>query len=298
MEVTPWAAMGPSPHESRYIPWRTEVPTLRCPSDPGKGLPSYGRTNYAACLGDGVSYTTSGPGGWHGGMMVWRDQQDTGTQPWTTVSGRTQYTRAGCRGVFIPRLDSQFRNILDGLANTIMCGEIPTDLGDLDKRTTPVRTGSHNNATTSPLGNPSACQDLNYVDPERPQFWIPGAANSGNINPTNGMAGRSQFGRGYRWAVAVPAQTGFLTILPPNRELCNAYNEHSESTAPAGSRHQGGAHVLMADGAVKFVTDSIEAGDSRARSIFLNNTPGNKSPYGLWGALGSRGAKEVIEEDL
>ncbi|SMP73472.1 prepilin-type N-terminal cleavage/methylation domain-containing protein [Neorhodopirellula lusitana] len=53
-------AMGPQPdltleqHSDigNYDPWLTNIPTLRCPSDPGIGLPAQGRTNYAACLGD------------------------------------------------------------------------------------------------------------------------------------------------------------------------------------------------------------------------------------------------------
>ena len=54
----------------------------------------------------------------------------------------------------------------------------------------------------------------------------------------------------------------------------------------------------MADGAVTFITDSIEAGDQRAEPIHLNNRPGAKSPFGLWGALGTRAAREVIAEQL
>ena len=68
--------------------------------------------------------------------------------------------------------------------------------------------------------------------------------------------------------------------------------------SPASSRHQGGAHVLMGDGAVIFMTDSVEAGDQRAAAIKHDNRPGKGSPYGLWGALGSRAAKERIEEQL
>jgi prepilin-type processing-associated H-X9-DG protein len=69
----------------------------------------------------------------------------------------------------------------------------------------------------------------------------------------------------------------------------------------ASSRHPGGAHVLMADGAVIFITDSIEAGDQSAPQVWDNRnaTPaGSASPYGLWGALGTRANKEVIEEQL
>ena len=58
----------------------------------------------------------------------------------------------------------------------------------------------------------------------------------------------------------------------------------------------------MTDGAIKFITDSIEAGDGRAGGVWLNGTgpqaPGSQSPYGLWGALGTRANKEVIEEEI
>ena len=62
----------------------------------------------------------------------------------------------------------------------------------------------------------------------------------------------------------------------------------------------------MGDGAVIFMTDSVEAGDSRAPMVWLNgmnvgppsNYPGSESPYGLWGALGTRANKETIEEQL
>lgn len=58
----------------------------------------------------------------------------------------------------------------------------------------------------------------------------------------------------------------------------------------------------MADGAVVFVTDSIEAGDSTIGTVRRGATgvraPGSESPYGLWGALGTKASKEVIEEQL
>ena len=62
----------------------------------------------------------------------------------------------------------------------------------------------------------------------------------------------------------------------------------------------------MADGAVIFMTESVEAGDSRSPQVWLNganvgppsNVVGAPSPYGLWGALGTRGNKETIQEQL
>ena len=92
------------------------------------------------------------------------------------------------------------------------------------------------------------------------------------------------------------ASSGVFTNLPPNSELCLDAWVEGGGAASASSRHQGGAHVLMADGAVVFITDSIEAGDSRYNIGSI--PPGEKSPYGLWGALGTRAGKETIEEQL
>ena len=79
----------------------------------------------------------------------------------------------------------------------------------------------------------------------------------------------------------------------------------SDGVCPPSSRHQGGAHILMGDGAVIFMTDSVEAGDSRMGPVWRRNNnsqsllpPGSQSPYGLWGALGTRAMKETIEEQL
>ena len=84
---------------------------------------------------------------------------------------------------------------------------------------------------------------------------------------------------------------------PPNSGVCT-YDQDawSDGNYSASSNHPGGAHVLMADGAVKFITDSIEAGNKRFNAN--NLIAGQQSPYGLWGALGTRANSEVIEEEL
>ncbi|KLU06453.1 type II protein secretion system [Rhodopirellula islandica] len=267
----PWPAMGPSPTRLDYGPWVTEMPTFRCPSDPGSGLPAFGRTNYAASFGDSV-YNV------HEGGLNDYLQPD---------SVRSEETRASARGFFVMHKNMAFRDILDGLSNTIAAGEIATDLGDDDKRTIAVDQASW---IAGPSKNPAWCaiQLPNWIDPERPQFWGPAA--DPRVPVTDG--------RGFRWADAYQNFSACNTALAPNRELCTTDTASLLTSFPTSSRHQGGVHVLMGDGAVKFITDSIEAGNSGAEPIWRWNTPGAQSPYGLWGALGTRSSKEVINGEF
>ncbi|MEM9369092.1 MAG: DUF1559 domain-containing protein [Planctomycetota bacterium] len=265
----PFSPMGPTPDEILYTPWVTEVATFRCPSDPGRGLPALGRTNYAACLGDSAERAHQG---------AWANN----TTPMGTINATlAREIRGSGRGVFTVHEDRKFRDILDGLANTIAAAEIATDLGDNDARTRALRRG------WSFVRNypPNDC--ANFVDPLRPQFWDPSQNTVGAVD-----------GRGYRWAAMRPNYSAFFTAQPPNSEICNEQNAGNSGWYAASSRHQGGVHALMADGAVKFITDSIEAGNQSHLSINAYRTPGATSPYGLWGSLGTKSAKEVIDGEF
>jgi prepilin-type processing-associated H-X9-DG protein len=101
-----------------------------------------------------------------------------------------------------------------------------------------------------------------------------------------------------QWAFAMPFNQCVSMTTPPNSELCIDEWDEGGGSLSVSSRHQGGAHILMGDGAVIFMTDSVEAGDQRTPSIWYQNNPGAASPYGLWGALGSRAYKERIDEQL
>ncbi len=193
----PWPAMGPVPTQARYVPWSTEIPTIRCPSDPGVGLPALGRTNYAVCLGDSYYWSIRGP------------RQFNANGELLENSNWARHSRAADRGVFVQHKEAKFRDILDGLANTIAMGEIATDLGDRDIRTI----GEHEPTQAWALirDNPKWCADQNYIDPQRPRFWAPGIPVWGVTN-----------GRGYRWADHRVEMSGFHTILPPNSEICAA----------------------------------------------------------------------------
>ncbi|MEM1228192.1 MAG: DUF1559 domain-containing protein [Planctomycetota bacterium] len=280
-----YSAMGPNPRmtlanhsPNQYDPWLTNVPFLRCPSDPGIGLPAQGRTNYATCLGDSAHRSHTGG----------RDDMGRNQLPNGTIL--TNQSRAACRGAFVPRETTRFRDFLDGLSNTIMMGEICTDLGDNDVRTRAV----DGVANIFAEGNSTFCQNLR--DPERPLFW-----DLDNATPRGG----GQNARGYKWAYGRIFFSGMNTILPPNREVCmnntGGNVVHFEGVCPPSSRHQGGVHVLMGDGAIKFITDSIEAGNSQSAHVRVGAAylpPGSASPFGLWGALGTRASREVIDEEI
>jgi len=295
-------AFGPRPSTIQYTPWATDIPTFRCPSDPNYGLPALGRTNYAACVGDGMYQM-------HIGVNFHPNQMASGsaTGPWFYGTHEPTMLRARCglRGAFVPRKSMNFNEIIDGLSNTIAVAEIATDTGlgtantatgvPQDIRTIAAFSASSNHLLI--LNNPKLCEPR--LDPTRPKFWLPGGNFSGLDNR-----------RGYRWADYLPILTQVNTILPPNSELC--WNNNSNEffgVAPPSSFHQGGCHIVLCDGSVKFITDSIEAGNPRSPTVYCNYSTsanvtngvespvpvGSQSPYGIWGALGTRGSADFVE---
>lgn len=278
-----YQAMGPLPSMSLteynpnpYEPWITNIPSYRCPSDPGQGLPSMGRTNYAACMGDANHQTREGESYRRGDGTI--------------NTGAATNVNTACRGAFIYRKQTKFRDFLDGLSNTIVCGEILSDLGDNDIRTTPANNGGRT-ANQWRTGGILRCRG--GIDATRPLFWDPGQA----------IEASSEERRGSKWMCAIVLYSGFFTMLPPNTETCFHGNRHDEYITSTSSRHQGGTHVLMGDGAVKFITNSIEAGNSNSPQVKegddANTLPaGSQSPYGLWGSLGTRASSEIIDTEF
>ncbi len=270
MGFVPWNNDGALDDDSiTYIPYLTQVTTYRCPSDPVVHL-GQAQTNYAVCYGDGLRHVGANWKRAYPGVT-----QDDGSK----------------RGVFVRDGLFGFRDILDGLSNTIMAGEIVVgDGGDGLIKGHFSQFGS-SILPGNVLANPSLVKSGPHIDPSRPQFFSDAVrANPALFDP-----------RGRRWADGHFSMTGFTTTLSPNSPSYrnDTYN-HFSGLMSAGSHHQGGAHILMSDGAVKFVTDSIDTGNSQAsspssRGLFY--TPeGSASPYGLWGALGTRGNKEVIDQ--
>ena len=274
-----WSPMGPPPWVREYDPWQTEVSLLRCRADGVEGLPAHGRTNYAFCLGDAVHWLNTGPTRFVSSEHRW-------------VTDRRRQVDVSGRGCFVPRRPLSFRDITDGLNHTAMLGEILTHDESAD-----IRTCGHLTVDWSDvLNRPNLVDDEKWRSADQPMVWCPDSP------VPDALAGRpNDQRRGYRWADGAALYTGFNTILPPNREIFLAGGDAGIGMLPPSSRHPGGVHIAMADASVQFVSDSIDAGDPAAPTVQWH--PGEElpaepvaSPYGVWGAMGTRAAEESPSE--
>ncbi|WP_168219298.1 DUF1559 domain-containing protein [Limnoglobus roseus] len=71
------------------------------------------------------------------------------------------------------------------------------------------------------------------------------------------LAGSTWRGKGYAWDEGSMWRGLYNHLLPPNSP-CWRPGDYGIMVSPASSRHSGGANVLMADGAVRFVTETID----------------------------------------
>ena len=135
---------------------------------------------------------------------------------------------------------------------------------------------------------------------ENTGYATPGACVTKAQNPANPgfyptTGGTYKEGRGSRWMYAVGRFNGFTTILPPNGPSCSQDGSTRENVlVTAGSYHPGGIQVTMVDGSVKFISETIATGTPSSGTIAANVTSG-RSPYGTWGALGTRSGGEVVD---
>ena len=112
--------------------------------------------------------------------------------------------------------------------------------------------------------------------------------------------------RGLNWGDGINDSNGFNTILPPNSPSCIIGTYDGPGIQSAGSFHVGGAHVLMLDNSVRFISNNIESGPADAVSpgAYRLNGPMQHtpdwfchSPHGVWGALGSIAGGEAPLND-
>ncbi|MDR1922833.1 MAG: DUF1559 domain-containing protein [Planctomycetaceae bacterium] len=93
---------------------------------------------------------------------------------------------------------------------------------------------------------------------------------------------------GRNWAAARVEMTSFSTMMPPNSPACAQEWTLQDTTTPyyvpPTSYHVGGVQVLRCDGSVQFISDTIDCGDMSTGFPAQSG----ESPYGIWGAMGSR----------
>jgi len=107
-------------------------------------------------------------------------------------------------------------------------------------------------------------------------------------------------GRGNAFAMGSAYYIGFMTILPPNSPSCSDFGggggvvHDSASLYSAGSNHNGGVNCALADGAVRFFSNKVNALSPGVDLATVNDTSptdteprGGPSPFGVWGAFGS-----------
>ena len=153
--------------------------------------------------------------------------------------------------------------ILDGTSKTIMLGEAVTASGNSDKGGTAINVSGWGwNAA------PSVCQ----------------AVAGGGASWIN-----SEWSTGCRWYDS--RYTLLYTVLPPNSPTCTSSNSvyAGEGAAiGASSLHaNAGAAVAMCDGAVRLVSETIDAGDPSVAITGGSAAYTGKSKWGVWGAMGS-----------
>ena len=230
-----------------------------------------------------------GPVPWQGGYQPWDTQVASLLCPsdGANVAGRADTNYVACqgdngrgndqsnaanRGMFGRVVWRGVQDMRDGTVNTVLMSECGRFGGADNFQSRVIRN------TTDAVANPATNCVAAVVDPNNPGFYLP-ARTAAGTNPIN---------RGDQYAHGIVTITGFNTVLPPNGPSCSEGGDFGNGVISAGSFHAGGVQVTMGDGSVRFIAETIDAGNQSAGPV----TSG-QSPYGVWGALGSRGGGEV-----
>jgi prepilin-type N-terminal cleavage/methylation domain-containing protein len=100
-----------------------------------------------------------------------------------------------------------------------------------------------------------------------------------------------------RWSDGGPIFTRCTTVLGPNKPNCTQNNWDAEDGLyDPQSRHAGGVHILLSDGSVRFANQNISTGNPTLPPADTAGGLNGQSPYGVWGALGSRAGGEPAQD--
>lgn len=186
------------------------------------------------------------------------------------------------RGAFQPRKDVTFGSLNDGTSNTLLFSE---NLVAPNKGRTYMGMYANNNGQHKAMGKNGhdACEQSDFI----PQSCITNAKGSGREFAA-AITGIQKDRVGRRWADSRARQSWINTILPPNSPSCgNGDGEANPRLSPPQSYHPGGVNGALCDGSVKFISETIHYGDLSKQCV-----RSGESPFGVWGALGSRNGEE------
>jgi len=172
-------------------------------------------------------------------------------------------------------------SVPDGTSNTVAFSEkcVSAQLGNRD-----VRVGLMTNITGVFRAAPgSADGSTDLVSP--PVCFETRAGREYASTLTHEIARN-----GHRFFYGMPMDATISTALSPNSPSCYSHNNsgsaYRAALITASSFHSGGVNVSMVDGSVRFITDSVSAGNT-TRVVAPLRDSSRASPYGVWGALGS-----------
>jgi prepilin-type N-terminal cleavage/methylation domain-containing protein/prepilin-type processing-associated H-X9-DG protein len=234
------------------------VSTFVCPSGPTPGWNITGASGYTA-RAPGNSYFAS-----LGSTLEFASNQAQGPP-----NGPFPYYGTNGHSIGV-------RDILDGTSNTIGMGEWKVGSGVLANRNLQdiIFSGAYPAGTTRNNGT------LNFPNPTLVKGFPAWMNNCAKMY----QAGTGRYGKtvtlGESWAFGLIGYTQGTCVLPPNAKVPNCNVNATGSIEDVGmfnlsSFHPGGANIVMLDGSVKFLKDSL-------------------SMQTLW-ALGSMNQGEVID---
>lgn len=221
--------------------------------------------NIFACPSDGNWNTVKS----NGGVNLNNYFASMGTSAYST-SG----VGAAITGLFGYQTKVTVATVTDGTSNTVAFSEgLVGDRNQLGK----VRANSTGNA---PAGSPTGNQQYDAAA-------IPGAVQAEIITCNNTFkTTNTNNDRGYRWGAGLLGYSMFNTLIGPNggglanfnscRIGCCSQAAHAHYVL-ASSNHPGGVNVLMADGSVRFIKNTIS--------------------LPTWWAIGTKGNGEVVSAD-
>ncbi|MBQ7813352.1 MAG: DUF1559 domain-containing protein [Thermoguttaceae bacterium] len=248
---------------------------LLCPSDgnskqPTSWVGNVSKTNYVGSWGDSICQSDESAmtsrGFYPGGIFV-----------------PTSYNDAKKRTVVTRTMSS----ITDGTSNTVAYSET---VAGASQGTNKVKGG------IMVLGNAEVVVPRNILN----------KVNATDRTIFDGTA--ATFQRGQNFADGNVSVTGFQTIMPPNSPNARTYGSGAGQSGwgfgicSASSNHSGGVNAAMVDGSVRFISETIDCGDMDADvngSAYSTTSASHgkefsgKSPFGVWGAMGTVQAGET-----